>query len=108
MILLKKGVFFSEIKDEREEIARRLKAAIKGRNAEELEKVFKTILFKISYLVHIPAERYYRSVIHSCTIFLGIDIRPEVSSGLGRRSDLDIVLPGWIYASIEVKYRALS
>jgi hypothetical protein len=38
---------------------------------------------------------------------LGIDVRPEASSGIGR-SDIDVVLPGGIYASIEVRYRAQS
>jgi hypothetical protein len=94
-------------KEERELMAGRLKAAIKNRDAEELETIFGTVLRKISHHQHSPKEYFYHAVIRMFIFTLGIDVRPETSSGIGR-SDIDVVLPGGIYAAIEVKYRAQS
>jgi hypothetical protein len=93
--------------EEREKMAGRLKAAIESREAKELETIFETALRKISNQLHHPKEYFYHSAILMFLYGLSVDVRPEASSGLGR-SDIDIVLPGGIYASIEVKYRAQS
>ncbi|MDR1308895.1 MAG: ATP-binding protein [Deltaproteobacteria bacterium] len=95
--------FFNIKVAEYKDLTNNLSRAFQERDAKWLETCVHSLLSSIPSILHQPSEAFYHGAIHGLLFSMNLDVVSEADSATGR-SDVVLILPGMVYAVIELKY----
>ncbi|MDR2142022.1 MAG: PD-(D/E)XK nuclease domain-containing protein, partial [Deltaproteobacteria bacterium] len=81
----------------------RFKAAVLNRDSSAIENILEASLAKISFDQHFSSEKFYNAIFQAIINTLGINVRSQVASSLGK-SDLELLFSNGVHVIIEIKF----
>jgi hypothetical protein len=97
------NIFKITREEEKGPLALKLRNALVSANSRDISALISTALSKLTYYQHVPNENHYHAALHLFFEGLELDVRSEAPTSWGR-PDLSLVLPGGVYACLELKY----